>query len=132
MILNSQIWKQTVAAAILAVSGQAAWVRAIERGAKEIERASYWSFADGVLKLKSTTSGTLYVIDEQHTCEAQANGHKACKHKAAHRLMVRYLERLKAFEAQSQTAKPSMLAEANKAVLAPRTIKGEKYGGIDV
>ena len=103
MILNNQIWQQTVAAAILAVSGQAAWVRAIERAKHGIEKSAYWSFDGVTLTIKSTTSGKLYKITAEHTCEATANGHTACKHRAAHRLMVRYLERLGAAQAASET-----------------------------
>jgi hypothetical protein len=132
MILNNKIWQQTVAAAIVAVAGKAAWVRAIERGAKEIERASYWSFDGVTLVIKSTTSGKLYKITAEHTCEAIANGHKACKHRAAHRLMQRYLEALKVSAVEVETKRASMLDEARKAVLVRRTVKGEKYGTIDV
>ena len=89
MILNSQIWQQTIAAAILAVAGKAEWIRAIQRGAKEIESSRYWSVDGVTLTIKSTTSGKLYRITAEHTCEATASGFKACKHKAAHRLMVK-------------------------------------------
>ncbi len=147
MILNNQIWKATVAAALAVVTGNAAWVRAIERGAKEIERAAYWSFADGVLTIKSTTSGKLYRIDDQHACEATANSHKACKHRAAHRLLTRYAERLGVATAEGETKRvqncsskrghevvetQSMLIEASKAVLVKRAIEGETYGRIAV
>lgn len=94
MILNNKIWRQTVAAAIVAVTGKREWLRAIERAVIEIEHAKYWSFADGVLTLKSTSSGKLYRVDDAHTCEAIEQGHKACKHRAARQLMLRYSERL--------------------------------------
>jgi hypothetical protein len=91
MLLNSQIWKQTIATAIAAVAGNTDWIRAIESGAREIEKAAYWSYdaQTGVLKIKSTTSGKLYTITaEQHTCEATAKYGKRCKHQTALRLLV--------------------------------------------
>ena len=134
MILNSQIWKQTVAAAILAATGQAAWIRAIERAVKEIEKSAYWSFDGVTLTIKSTTSGKLYKITAEHTCEATANGFKACKHKAALRLMLRYSERLALSEKarQVEQRKPSMLAASAIAPLQPPTLRGEVYNGMDV
>lgn len=96
MILNTRIWNETINAAKAAASTSPAWLRAIERAAREIERSKYWSFNGGVLTLISTTSNQTYKIDENHTCEACANGHTACKHRAARRLMLRYTERLNA------------------------------------
>ena len=72
MILNTQIFNQTVAAAKAKCAGNASLLRAIERAVVEIERAKYWSFADGVLTIISTTSGKRYVIGDGHTCEAQS------------------------------------------------------------
>ena len=53
--------------------------------------------------------------------------------------MCRYVERLgvaeasyESVEAKREAAKPSMLAEAEKAVLIKRTVKGETCNGIDV
>ena len=68
MILNSKIWKQTIAAALVAVTGQRAWIRAIEKGVREIERSAYWGFADGVLTIKSLTSSKLYRVTKEHSC----------------------------------------------------------------
>jgi len=92
MILNSTLWNETIEAAKAKSAGNAYILRAIDRAAKEIERASYWAFDNGVLKLKSTTSQKLYVVDDQHTCEARS----ICKHKVARRLVQRYSERLAA------------------------------------
>jgi hypothetical protein len=101
MLLNSQIWQDTVNAAKAAASTSPAWLRAIERAVVEIEKSKYWSFDGSTLVIISTTSKKTYKIDEGHTCEACANGHTACKHRAARRLMVRYTERL-------QTAAPKL------------------------
>ncbi len=100
MLLNSQIWQETINAAKAAASTSPAWLRAIERAVIEIERSRYWSFDGSTLVIISTTSKKTYRIDEHHTCEACANGHSACKHRAARRLMIRYRERL-------QTATPA-------------------------
>jgi len=158
MILNSQIWQQTIAAAILAVAGKAEWIRAIQRGAKEIESSRYWSVDGVTLTIKSTTSGKLYRITAEHTCEATQSGHKAYKHRAEDRLMVRYLANLGAAQAASETKRvanvehtrvvisdaqgvkridgeirrASMLAEASNAPLQPPTLRGEMYAGLDV
>lgn len=68
MILNTRIWRQTVEAAKAAAFSSPDWVRAIERGVIEIERSRYWSFADGVLTIISTTSKKTYRIGEGHAC----------------------------------------------------------------
>ena len=100
MLLNSKIWSDTISAAKAAASTSPAWLRAIERAVIEIERSKYWSFDGTTLTIISTTSKKTYRIDDQHTCTACANGHSACKHRAARRLMIRYTERL-------QTAAPA-------------------------
>lgn len=101
MILNTAIFTATVAEAKAKAANYPAWIRAIDRAVVEIERARYWSFADGVLTLISTTSGKRYVIDDAHECEAKG---KACKHRAARRLMLRYTERLAATKAATPEA----------------------------
>lgn len=92
MILNTRIFEQTVETAKAKSAGNAAMLRAIDRAVYEINRSKYWVFTDGVLKIQSTTSRKLYVVDDQHTCEART----VCKHKIARRLMQRYHERLSA------------------------------------
>lgn len=57
----------------------------------------------GVLRIQSTTSRNLYVVDDSHTCEAKANGHKFCKHTVARRLLRRYVERLGAEQVTCET-----------------------------
>jgi len=101
MILNTRIWQETVNAAKAAASASPAWLRAIERAKVEIEKSKYWSFDGSTLVIISTTSKKTYRIDENHTCEACESGHRACKHRAARRLMIRYAERL-------QTAAPKL------------------------
>jgi hypothetical protein len=101
MILNTKVWAETINAAKAAASTSPAWLRAIERAVIEIEKSKYWSFDGSTLVIISTTSKKTYRINENHTCEACANGHAACKHRAARRLMVRYTERL-------QTAAPKL------------------------
>jgi hypothetical protein len=91
MILNTQIWQATIQAAKAKAAHSPAWLRAIDRAAVEIDRAKYWSFADGVLTIVSTTSGTRYTISDEHDCPARG---QVCKHRAARQLMVRYTERL--------------------------------------
>ena len=103
MILNSQIWQETIETAKAKSADNAALLRAIDRAVIEIERALYWSFVAGVLRIQSTTSKKLYVVDDAHTCEATANGHKFCKHTIARRLMLRYSERLAASELECKT-----------------------------
>jgi len=91
MILNSSIFTATIAAAKTAAANRPDVLRAIDRAASEIEKASYWSFDAGVLTIKSTTSGELYRVDANHACPARS---KVCKHIIARLLMVRYNERL--------------------------------------
>lgn len=96
MLLNTQIWSATVEAAKAKSADNAYILRAIDRAVREINRSKYWSFADGVLKIQSTTSKKLYVIDAEHKCEATANGFRYCKHITCALLMKRYQERLAA------------------------------------
>ena len=101
MILNSSIFTATVTAAKAKAAGNASILRAIDRAVVEIEKAKYWSFADGILTIISTTSGQRYVIGDDHTCPAQS---KTCKHLIARRLMQRYYEALAVADAKPQAA----------------------------
>ncbi len=103
MLLNPQIWQQTIEAAKAKSEGNAALLRAIDRAVIEIQKAVYWSFVAGILRIQSTISKKLYVVDDGHACEATQNGHKFCKHTIARRLMLRYVERLGASEATGET-----------------------------
>lgn len=103
MILNLAIFTATVAAAKTKAAGNAALLRAIERAVIEIQKAPYWSFADGILTIISTTSGERYVIGDNHTCPANS---RTCKHLVARRLMVLYSERL-----ASAPAAPAIVIE---------------------
>jgi hypothetical protein len=136
MFLNTKVWQQVVAAALAAVGNNLAWKRAVERGAREIERSRYWRFADGVLRIQSTSSKKFYDVDANHTCEATRNGHRACKHRAAHRLMMRYVEALAALDAPTPTpAQPTRAqreAERNNAVLVKPQPSGLRYNGVDI
>jgi len=109
MILNTRIWNETINAAKSAAADSPAWLRAIERAVIEIEKSKYWSFDGATLVIISTTSKKTYRIDENHTCEAVANGHAACRHRAARRLMQRYTERLNAQPAPAAAAPASRL-----------------------
>lgn len=92
MLLNTQIFTEVVSAAKTATANSPRWQRAIDRAVTEILRARYWSFADGVLTIQSTTSKKLYRISTgNHTCEAKGS---VCKHRAARKLMANYFERL--------------------------------------
>lgn len=91
MILNLAIFTATVAAAKAKCAGNPALLCAIKRAVIEIEKAKYWSFADGILTIISTTSGERYVIADTHTCATRS---KTCKHLVARRLMQRYFEAL--------------------------------------
>lgn len=93
MILNTAIFTATIEAAKTAAANRPEVLRAIDRAVVEIERAAYWSFADGVLTIKSTTSGEMYKVDASHDCPAHS---KTCKHNIARLLMIRYNERLAA------------------------------------
>jgi hypothetical protein len=103
MLINSQIFNQVVSDAKAKSANNPALLRAIDRAVFEILHAAYWSFVAGVLRIQSTTSRKLYVVDDSHTCEAKANGHKFCKHTVARRLMTRYVERLGASEVTGET-----------------------------
>jgi hypothetical protein len=86
MLLNTAIFNQVVSDAKAKSTGNAAMLRAIDRAIYEIHRSRYWAYADGVLRIQSTTSRKLYVVDDAHTCEAQS---KTCKHLVARRLWQR-------------------------------------------
>lgn len=93
MLLNTKIFNATVETAKAKSSNNPAMLRAIDRAVKEINRSKYWAFdsTTNVLKLMSTTSSKLYVVDDAHTCDAKS---KTCKHLVARRLMQRYTEAL--------------------------------------
>lgn len=97
MILNTSIFAATIAAAKTKAANRPEVLRAIDRAVVEIQKAAYWSFADGVLTIKSTTSGEMYKVDAAHTCPARS---KVCKHHIARLLMIRYTERLAAAPTQ--------------------------------
>jgi hypothetical protein len=70
MILNSTIRRQTINEAKAKAAGNGAILRAIDRAVKEIERSAYWSFDCQTLRIQSTTSRKLYIVDDGHTGEA--------------------------------------------------------------
>lgn len=105
MLLNTAVFNAVVEMAKAKSAGNAAMLRAIERAVVEINRAKYWAYDShtNTLKIQSTTSKKLYVVDDSHTCEATANGFKHCKHQVARRLMQRYSERLALSEIACET-----------------------------
>lgn len=140
MLLNIQIWKSVIEAAKTKVANQSEWLRAIDRGVIEIEKARYWAFADGVLTIESTTSKHIYKVSETHSCQATENGHKACKHVAARRLMQRYHEKLSAVDAPTTKADAPAAPVSTPAQRKPKhypeglmqTRSGEAYRGITI
>lgn len=96
MILRTAIFEAVIETAKAKVAGNEAWGRAIDRAVVELKQATYWHYdpARGVLKIKSTTSGKLYQIDDRHACEATKRGFKTCKHVASRQIMKRYYEKL--------------------------------------
>lgn len=91
MILNTSIFNSVVEKAKAKAAGNAAVLRAIDRAVVEISRSRYWSYDSqkNVLRILSTTSQKLYVVDDSHSCEARS---KTCKHLVARRLLQRYSE----------------------------------------
>lgn len=117
MIINTAIFQATVTTAKAKCAGNAALLRSIDRAVTEIEKAKYWSFADGVLTIISTTSGERYVIDDTHTCPANS---RTCKHLVARRILQRYFEALAAADATPQVApvaedRAALIADVEKA-----------------
>lgn len=131
MILNTSIWQTVITTAKAKASNSPEWLRAIDRAVVEIEKSRYWSFADGVLTIRSVTTAKLYRIGDDHACEAR-NG--ICKHRAARRLMQLYFEALRT--PAPPVAKPmaQRQAERDKAVLVKPSqyLTATKYGGIDI
>lgn len=157
MILNTKIFNATVETAKAKCAGNAAMLRAIDRAVYEINRSRYWAYdaQTNTLRIQSTSSKKLYVVNDQHTCEATAKGNRYCKHLVARRLMQRYTEALGVAAVEVETKRvqnwsakdghqivetkrasvaPALprMAEAVAAPLMPRTIKGEKYAGVDI
>jgi hypothetical protein len=151
MIINTKIFTATVATAQQKSITNPAMLRAIDRAVKEINRSKYWAYdsTTNVLKLKSTTSSKLYLIDDAHTCEAQS---KHCKHLVARRLMQRYAEALGVASTESQRVAPAAPmawsaageqtahgwkvrdeARANAPLVSPSLyLRGDKFCGIDI
>ena len=157
MILNTKIFNAVVETAKSKSANNPAMLRAIDRAVYELNRSIYWAYngQTNVLRIKSTSSKKLYVVDDAHTCEATANGCKHCKHQVARRLMQRYTEacaasvvvcerqRVQNWDSKqghtvresarvTHTPALSRLAEATAAAFVPRSVKGEKYAGIDI
>lgn len=153
MILNTKIFNQVIETAKAKSTNNPAMLRAIDRAVYELNRSRYWAFdaSTNVLRIQSTTSRKLYVVDDAHTCEART----VCKHKIARRLMQRYTEACaasavvckrsrvqnwsaseghKVRESARVTHTPALsrMAEAQAAVYVPQTVKGERYGGVDI
>ncbi|NOT62804.1 MAG: hypothetical protein HOP19_21555 [Acidobacteria bacterium] len=134
MILNTSIWQAVIDEAKAKASNSPEWLRAIDRAVVEIEKSRYWSFADGVLTIQSTTSSKLYRIGTDHACDAR-NG--VCKHRAARRLMVLYYAALQAQPVAAAPVASSAMAqreaERNAAVLV-RRYEGKRsyYGAIEI
>jgi hypothetical protein len=150
MLLNTKVFYATVEMAKLKSANNPAMLRAIDRAVNEINRSKYWAYDStiNVLKLMSTTSKKLYVIDDTHTCEAQT----VCKHKVARRLMQRYTEALGVTTAEGERAvPPAPLAwsaageqsangwrgrdeeRSNAPLVSPSLyMRGEKFHGIDI
>jgi hypothetical protein len=105
MIINTKIFNQTVETAKAKSANNPAMLRAIDRAVVEINKSKYWAYDSqaNVLKLMSTTSKKLYVIDDQHTCDAHS---KHCKHLVARRLMQRYAEALGVAAVEGERAVP--------------------------
>lgn len=151
MLLNTKIFNATVATAKAKSANNPAMLRAIDRAVKEINRSKYWAYDSqtNVLKLMSTTSKKLYVIDDNHTCDAKS---KTCKHLTARRLMMRYTEALGVVATEGERATPpAPLAwsangeqtalgwkvrdeeRGNAPLLSPSLyLRGEKYCGVDI
>jgi hypothetical protein len=151
MLLNTKIFNQTVETAKLKSANNPAMLRTIDRAVKEINKSKYWAYDSqtNVLKLMSTTSSKLYVIDDNHTCEAQS---KTCKHHIARRLMQRYTEALGVVATEGERATPPAPQawsaagvqtahgwqvrdeeRTNAPMLSPSLyVRGDKFHGIDI
>jgi hypothetical protein len=151
MIINTKIFTATVETAQAKSATNPAMLRAIDRAVKEINKSKYWAYDSqtNVLKLMSTTSSKLYVIDDNHTCEAQS---KICKHLVARKLMQRYTEALGVVATEGERATPPAPpawsaagvqtahgwqvrdeARTNAPMLAPSLyVRGDKFHGIDI
>lgn len=107
MLLNTKIFNQVVETAKAKCQGNAALLRAIDRAVYELNRSKYWAYdaQTSTLRLQSTSSRKLYIIDASHACEATTYGNKHCKHLVAHRLMQRYTEACGASVAEKRTAR---------------------------
>lgn len=151
MLLNTKIFNATVETAKAKSANNPAMLRAIDRAVYEINRSRYWAYdsTTNTLRIQSTTSKKLYVVNDAHTCEARS-GH--CKHLVARRLMQRYTEALGVAVAEGKrTVAPAPLAwsaagvqtangwkvrdeeRANAPLLAPSLyLRGDKFNGIDI
>jgi hypothetical protein len=127
----------------------------IEKADKQIRRARYWAYdaTKGELKLMSASKSDIYTITaDAHTCPAIENGHKACYHRAAHRLMQRYTQALGVATAEgTRTVPPAPSSwsaageqtangwkvrddeRANAPMVSPSLyLRGDKYAGVDI
>ena len=157
MLFNISIFNSVVETAKAKCANSPALLRAIDRAVYEINRSRYWAFdnTSNTLRIQYTSKRKLYVVDDHHTCEATEDGSKHCRHRVARRLMQRYTEACAASgvvcersriqnwstseghtvcesERVTHTPASSRLSEADAATFVPRTLKGEKYDGVDI
>ena len=94
--VTAAVNRQTVIAAIkqarIEAAEHAAWVRAINNAAVDLE-VSTWAFDGEVLRISSaTTPGVRYTVTAAG-CECRAGQQgKPCRHRAAHRLLCKAAE----------------------------------------
>lgn len=96
MIINEAVFQMVVERALERVQGNKQWTNAIRRGAELIQSNRCLQMADDGTLLILSDSGHNYAVNgvcrtEQGLCPAFAN-HKACKHRAAYRLLQIYNE----------------------------------------
>ena len=151
MLLNTKIFNATVETARAKCANNPAMLRAIDRAVYEINRSRYWAYdsTTNTLRIQSTTSRKLYIVDDAHSCEAKS---KICKHLVARRLMQRYTEALGVTTAEGTRAVPpapsgwSAAGEqsangwevrdeerANAPMVSPSLyVRGDKFHGMDI
>ena len=90
--LNSNKMAAVVAEAKAKVTGQAKWVRAIDRAVEMLESSPYWNYADGEL-LVLGSEGECYRANGSCQCAAYRQGMAHCKHRVAAKLLKIYTGR---------------------------------------
>lgn len=127
---DNKLFAEVVETAKVRTGGDARWVAAIDRAAREIASnpMMHWQPASQSMLIQSPDSSEVYEANGHCQCKAAEFG-KACWHRASARLWMRYLEALSIRLARSTF---SVRTEETAVLVAPAARKVERVRGFQI